>query len=103
MPSGADAKDSTLFAPLTYYKLTVPVAPLPRALNREAIRLSAKFLEQVTPRRERFLALAYKPSYGTVQWITQASAPNYWRRPLGVFDGVEVVEFVPRIEMPSSR
>ena len=35
------AKESRLFTQLSYYKLTVPVVPLPRALNEEARCASA--------------------------------------------------------------
>lgn len=38
------AKNSPLFAQLSYYKLRVPVVPLPRALNSEAVRVSSQFL-----------------------------------------------------------
>ncbi len=46
MPVGAAVKDSALFAPLTYYQLSVPVVPLPRALNDEAIQAGSQFLQQ---------------------------------------------------------
>ncbi len=36
------AKDSNLFAWLLYYKLSVPVVPLPQALNAEAIRVGSR-------------------------------------------------------------
>ena len=32
MPIGSEVKDSAIFAPLSYYKLSVPVVALPRAL-----------------------------------------------------------------------
>ncbi len=89
------AKDSPYFAPLSYYKLSVPVVPLPRSLNDEAIRVASDFLRNSAPKRQRFLALAWKPSYPTIDWLIKA-ASQYDSRTLGTFDGVEVVEFRPR-------
>ena len=37
------AKDSIYFAQLSYYKLSVPVVPMPRALNDEAVRVGSRF------------------------------------------------------------
>ena len=45
MPVGAAAKDSAIFAPLTYYKLSVPVVAFPRSLNDEAMRIGSQFLQ----------------------------------------------------------
>ena len=36
LPVGSAVKDSALFAPLSYYPLSVPVVPLPRALTNPA-------------------------------------------------------------------
>jgi len=90
------AKESKLFAQLSYYKLSVPVVPLPRALNDEAVRVGSSFLHEAAQKHERFLALANEPSYKTLDWLAQNSAATYSVRKLGVFDGVEVLEFVPR-------
>ena len=90
------AKNSKLFAPLSYYKLSVPVIPLPRELNEEAIRVGASFLHEAEYKHERFLALAQETSYKTLDWLTQEAAVTYSVRKLGVFDGIEVLEFVPR-------
>jgi hypothetical protein len=97
------AKTSVLFAPLSYYKLTVPVVPLPRALNAEAIRVGSQFLQDATQKRQRFFALAYQPSYKTLTWLTQSASENYDVHELGVFDGVAVLEFAPRAQMNASR
>ena len=68
MPVGAAIKDSGILPPLTYYKLSVPVLGLPRALNDEAIQIGSRFL-QSTRRRERFLALAFAQSYAlSIGW-----------------------------------
>jgi hypothetical protein len=98
------AKESRYFSPLSYYRLSVPVVPLPRALNGEAIRVGSQFLQEAAMRHERFLAVAYEPSYKTLDWLAQSAAGTHSVRKLGVFDGVEVLEFVPRsgfVEAPS--
>jgi hypothetical protein len=95
MPVGSAVKDSVLFAPLTYYKLSVPVVGLPRALNSEAMRIGSQFLQQAGQRRQRFFALAYFPSYGTLDWIEDSSSRTHSARELAVFDDIEVLEFVP--------
>ncbi len=90
------AKDSNLFSQLSYYKLSVPVTPLPKELNAEAIRVGSSFLQEVSRKHERFLAVGAKPSYGILDWIEQSSAESYHVRKLGVFNGIEVLEFMPR-------
>jgi Dolichyl-phosphate-mannose-protein mannosyltransferase len=95
MPTGAAIKDSALFAPLTYYPLSVPVVPLPRALNDEAKRLGAQFLREAAQRHQRFLAVAYEASYETIDWLQDTASETYDVRELGIFDKVEVVEFIP--------
>ncbi len=57
MPVGSAIEDSGILPPLSYYKLSVPVAPLPRTLNEEAIRAGSEFLQQQAQRR--FLAMAF--------------------------------------------
>jgi len=90
------AQDSTYFAPLTYYKLSVPVVPLPRSLNNDAIQVGSRFLEDASKRHQRFLAMAFTPSYKTLAWLAQHASGAYDVRILGVFDDVKVLEFVPR-------
>lgn len=93
------AKDSKLFAPLSYYKLSVPVVPLPDDFNGETVRVSSLFLHEAAQKHERFLALGYKSSYRTLDWLAQSAAATHSVRKLGVFDGVEVLEFVPHPEV----
>jgi mannosyltransferase len=96
MPVGEAVKDSGLFAPLTYYKLSVPVVGLPRALNGEAMGIVSTFLEERRLRKQRFLALGFKASYKTLEFIESSASPTYSFRKLGVFDGIAVEEFTPR-------
>jgi Dolichyl-phosphate-mannose-protein mannosyltransferase len=103
MPVGSAIKDSGIFAPLTYYKLSVPVVGLPRALNAEAIRIGSQFLQQAAQRHERFLALAYWPSYGTLEWMVRNAAGTHSAREVGVFDDIKVLEFIPRTQPDGSR
>ena len=96
MPVGSAIEESGILPPLIYYKLTVPVTPLPRSLNPEAMRAGSEFLQQQSQRHERFLALAFVESYGTLDWLRNQAAGTYDVTQLGVFDGVKVLEFVPR-------
>jgi len=103
------AKDSKLFAPLSYYKLSVPVVPLPQSLNEEAMRVSSRFLQDAARKQERFLAVEERlpsvtpASFKTLDWLAQSAAATHSVRTLGVFDGIEVMEFVPRTEAAASR
>jgi hypothetical protein len=94
----SSVKDNPYFSPLAYYKLSVPVVPLPRALNDEAKRVTSQFLEEATQRQERFLAIAFEPSYDILDWIADRAAPTHNVRILGVFDRVKVLEFTPRAQ-----
>jgi len=96
LPVGNEAKDSNLFAPLSYYRLSVPVVPLPRSLNDEAVHTASSFLQDATPHHRRFLAMGFTPSYGTLNWLAANSSANYDLRALGSFDGVKVLEFDPQ-------
>ena len=96
------AKESNLFAPLSYYRLSVPVVPLPKALNSEAKRVGTQFLEDAAKKHERFLAVAYDESYKTLDWLTQNAAGTHSVRKLGVFEGFEVLEFVPLSAPPET-
>jgi mannosyltransferase len=96
MPTGAAIKDSALFAPIIYYQLNVPVVPLPRALNDEAMRAGAQWVQEAAKRHQRFLALAYEASYDTLDWLQDNADATYETHELGIFDRVEVLEFVPR-------
>lgn len=88
-------KQSVFFAPLSYYRLTVPVIPLPRALNSEAKDVGAAFIARAKLKHERFLAMAWYPSYETLQWLERRAAGAYNVKVLGVYDGVKVLDFVP--------
>lgn len=97
MPSGAAIDDSVVLTPLMYYKLTVPVVPLPRSLNDEAMRVGSRFLEDATQQHERFLAMASEYSYGTLKWLSDNAMTTYDVHELGVVDGFKILEFVPRV------
>jgi hypothetical protein len=103
MPVGPAILESGILPPLSYYKLSVPVAPLPRALNDEAMRDGSRFLQQVAQRHQRFLAMAFAQSYATLDWLAKTAAPTNDVHELGQFDGVKVLEFVPRTMADASR
>jgi hypothetical protein len=103
MPVGSTIKDSALFAPLTYYQLSVPVVGLPRALNADAIQAGSQFLQEAAKRNERFLALAFEPSYATLDWLASNAEGTHRIRELGIFDRVKVLEFTPRTSVGNSR
>jgi Dolichyl-phosphate-mannose-protein mannosyltransferase len=103
MPDGSAIEKSGILPPLSYYKLSVPVTPMPRTLNQEAVRAGSAFLEQTAQRHERFLALAFVESYGTLDWLRTKAAGRFDVRPLGAFDGVKVLEFLPRDGVAASR
>lgn len=96
MPLGL-AKTSRFFAPLSYYKVTVPVVPLPRALNEEAIRVGSQSLAEATRKHERFLAMGYEHSYETLDWLSRQASADYTVQNLGIFDKIKVLEFDPRV------
>jgi len=97
------AKESRYFTQLSYYKLSVPVVPLPRALNDEAKRVASSFLAQATQKHERFLAMGFKYSYKTLDWLKQQAAPDYTVNSLGTYDEVQVLEFQPRPQATESK
>jgi hypothetical protein len=103
MPVGPAIEASGILPPLSYYKLTVPVTPLPRALNGETMRATSVFLQQEAPRHTRFLAMAFAQSYDTLDWLSARAGANYEVRQLGAFDGVRVLEFRPRQLSDASR
>lgn len=91
-------RDSNYFSSISYYRLSVPVVPLPMALNDEAIKAASRFLQEAAHKHERFLALSEKRSYKTLDWLTTNAAATHSVRELGIFEGVKVLEFVPRTE-----
>jgi hypothetical protein len=96
MPTGSAIEDSGVLVQLSYYKLTVPVVPLPLSLNEQAMQVGSRFVQQAGHRRERFLAMAFETSYKTLDWLANNAVGTYYVHELGVFDGVKVLEFVPR-------
>jgi 4-amino-4-deoxy-L-arabinose transferase-like glycosyltransferase len=102
MPVGS-AKDSNFFTPLSYYRLSVPVVPLPKALNGETVRVSSQFLKEAASKHERFLAFACLGSYPTIEWLAQSAAATHSVRSVGVFDGIKILEFTPRSIAPGNR
>jgi hypothetical protein len=94
------AIDSNYFTQLSYYKLSAPVVPLPMALNNEAILIGSRFLKEAANKHERFLAMAFEPSYKTLDWLARNASATHTVRTLGVFNGAKVLEFKPR-SMPS--
>jgi uncharacterized membrane protein len=98
MPTGEAVKDSAIFAPLSYYPLSVPVVGLPRGLNQAAIQAGSDFLQEAARKHERFLALANEPSYPTLDWLVTHVIGTYQVRELGTFDQVKVLEFIPRTQ-----
>jgi hypothetical protein len=96
-------KDSSYFTPLSYNRLSVPVVPLPMALNDEAMRTGSLFLVDAVKKQQRFLALADRRSYKTLDWLSQSAAATHTVRNLGVYDDIEVLEFVPRTEAIASH
>ena len=103
IPVGAAVKDSSFFTQLSYYKLSVPVVGLPRALNDPARQIGSAFVRQAGLRRERFLALAYRPSLETLRWLREIASPTYEAIILGQPDGILVLEFRPPTSQPEPR
>jgi hypothetical protein len=103
IPVGPEVKESSFFTPLSYYKLNAPVVGLPRALNDEATRIGSDFVREAGQRRERFLALGFRPSLETLRWLRKVSAPAYEARTLGQPDGILVLEFTPRASEPEAH
>ena len=97
MPPMERVTDSPYFAPLSYYRLSVPVIPLPQLINDETIQVGSRFLKEAAQKHERFLVAADKfRSSSTLDWFTENAAATHSVRNLGNFHGMEVLEFVPR-------
>jgi hypothetical protein len=97
IPSMETVKGNVLFAPLLYYKLSVPVVPLPQSLTDGAIQEASRFLREAAQNHVRFLVVADQElSYKTLDWFAHNAVATHSMHKLGVFDGMEVVEFVPR-------
>jgi 4-amino-4-deoxy-L-arabinose transferase-like glycosyltransferase len=94
-PMPAVPNESVLYSPLSYYKVSAPVVPLPRTLNDEAERQAKQFLLKAAQERTRFLVLAPWPSLRIVDLLAYDSQSTHSYRVLGNFDEIFVVEFVP--------
>jgi uncharacterized membrane protein len=94
-PMPAVASESVLFAPLSYYQVTVPVVPLPRGLTADAQRIGAAAIANNSLEHRRFLVLAFGPSYPVLRWLSDQAQGRFSARLLGTFEGVAVVEFRP--------
>ncbi len=103
LPSIDAAHDSVLFAPLSYYPLHAPVIALPRSLNGEAKRAAGDFLHSAAQRRQRFLAMAFIPSWGTLDWLVSQASPAYSAKRMGDYNGILVMEFTPNQPEDSPR
>ncbi len=103
IPVGAAVKDTSFFTQLSYYKLSVPVVGLPRTLNDQSMQIGSDFVQKAGQRRERFLALGYRPSLETLRWLRRIASPTYEAHTLGQPDGILVLEFRPRASQPEPR
>ena len=100
MPSIETVKDSLFFAPLSYYRLSVPVVPLPQLLNDETVQVGSRFIGEAAHKHERFLVVAYQPlSYKTLDWFAHNAVATHSVHKLGQFDGFQILEFVPRTDL----
>jgi hypothetical protein len=95
MPTGPTG-ESVLFAPLSYYKVRATVVPMPRDLDEQAQLIGRRFFSRAAPNHERFLALGFPTSYPTLYWLASLTSLTHVSHVLGNFDGIAVVEFVPR-------
>lgn len=91
-----EVSSSGVLAQLSYYRVISPVLPLPRALNQETMSKVHKFLATAVPARRRFLVVGFLPSWSTIRWIKIVTKDLYTPKTVGVYDGVTVVEFIPR-------
>jgi hypothetical protein len=97
MPSLETVKDSVYFAPLSYYRLSVPVIPLSQFLSNQTIQIGSQFLEAAARKHERFLVTGDRErSADTLVWFIENAARTHTAQDLGEFQGIEVLEFVPR-------
>jgi hypothetical protein len=88
LPDIDGTRQSRFFAPLSYYRLTVPVYGLPRTLNEEARRRSSEFIQIATQKHERFFAMAFQPSYPTLDWISRIASGSYDVHTVGIYDQI---------------
>jgi hypothetical protein len=95
-PMPADSpKLHSFFAPLTYYKISSPIVPLPQDFNSETVRVASEFLQKAARNHQRFLVASETKSHFTVQWIEKAASETYTVRELGRYGVIEIVQFTP--------
>jgi len=95
-PLPEDITQSGYYSPFSYYKLKYSRAiALPRALNSAAESQIHAFLSTAAPAHQRFLAMGFQPSWDTLRYITDSTRDSYMAHPLGTFNGVAVVEYIP--------
>jgi hypothetical protein len=98
-PMPADPLQSSWFAELSYYKLQSPlIVPLPREVNQETEAQLKKFLARPGQLDRRFLVMAFHPSWPTLDWMAKATEKNFVANTIGVYDGVAVVEYIPKTQ-----
>jgi len=95
MPTESPKADR-LFAPLSYYKITSPIVPLPEGLNDETRKVFLRFLREAEQKHERFFAVGHEFSFQALDWIADTAATEYSVHSVGIFDRVRILEFVPR-------
>jgi hypothetical protein len=66
------------------------------------MRVGSRFVQQAAHRHERFLAMASVPSYEILDWLAINAVGADYVHELGVFDGVEVLEFIPHAASSTS-
>jgi hypothetical protein len=97
MPSAESVKDSAIFAPISYYGFNGTVIPLPQRINEQTLRIGSSFLKDAVKKHHRFIVVGnYVDCYETFEWFTQNAFATHTVHQIGVFDGTEVLEFVPR-------
>jgi Dolichyl-phosphate-mannose-protein mannosyltransferase len=101
IPVGEELKDSPLFTPVTYYKVSVPVVGMPRTLTDEARHDGEAFLKTAT--HQRFLAMGFAPSHDTLYWLTAQASDTHDVRQLGTFDEILILEFIPHVQDGAPR
>lgn len=95
LPSGP-ANDSRFLAQLSYYRLSVPAYVLPSFFNARAAQIGSAFLQQAAEKHQQFFALAFKPAYPTLDWLSAQAAPDFVVTDLGIYDSVKVLKFTPQ-------
>jgi hypothetical protein len=94
-PTPGVVSESMMYAPLSYYKVSAEVVPLPGSLTEEAKIQAQRFLLKAGREHHRFLVLEGWPSLRIVNYLAYYAQDTYAPHELGNFDGIWVVEFVP--------